>query len=273
MKKIKGKMRKKSKVWLVDGIRKIIEVFVGLKFVENKIQVAFHILGLGKEKIIYYLKNELKLEISNKEKLDRTAILSINDIFGGKSYPVGKSKNRKVILDLGANIGVYSLYTALENPNAKIFAFEPDKNNFNQLVNNIKINNLEKRIFPYQEAIAKKSGELIFYRDKVSSRGHSLLRDSGDKIVVNAISLETVFSRLKIEKCDILKMDIEGAEYEVLYSCPQELFKRINTMIIECHDDFISINNTYTKTAMKRFLSRNGFNIVRDYGLMLTVRR
>jgi len=265
-------MGKKSNM-VVDRIRKIIEAFSGLRFVKNKIQISFHILGLGKEKIVYYLKNGLRLEVSNKKKMDRTAILSINDVFGESQYPVPKSDNRKVILDLGANIGVYSLYTALENPNAKIFAFEPDKNTFGQLINNIKINKLEKRIFPYQEAIAKKNGELIFYRDNVSSRAHSLFRSSGDKIVVKAVSLETIFSTLKIECCDLLKMDIEGAEYEVLYNFPQELYKRINTMIIECHDDFTSINYTYTKTALKKFLSSNGFDVVRDSGLLLTVRK
>jgi hypothetical protein len=61
---------------VVDRIRKIIEAFSGLRFVKNKIQISFHILGLGKEKIVYYLKNGLKLEVSNKEKMDRTAILS-----------------------------------------------------------------------------------------------------------------------------------------------------------------------------------------------------
>jgi len=129
----KVKMRRKSEMWISDGIQKAREAINGLIFIDNKATVISHMLGLSKKKqVSYFLKNKLKLEVPNT-KQDRTAVLSVNDIFGDKLYSVPKSDERKIILDLGANIGVYSLYATLENPNAKVFAFEPDSESYSQL--------------------------------------------------------------------------------------------------------------------------------------------
>jgi FkbM family methyltransferase len=267
------RMRSNSEVWLKEGYKRWFEALNGLRFLKNKFQVIVHIFGLyEKSNIIYYLKNGLKLKVSNTRQ-DRTMILSINDIFVSKQYSAPQSQRRKIILDLGANIGAFSFYTALENPNAKIYSFEPYPDNFVQLCDNVKINKLEGRIFPLKEAIAKENGKLTFYCNQVSSRAHSLFNKTGEKITVESTNLETIFSRFKIQNCDILKMDIEGAEYEVLYNCPNTLFEKIDIILVECHSIFVSINCTYTQGHMREFLFNKGFKVIRDKGPVLIARK
>ena len=58
-----------------------------------------------------------------------------------------------VFFDVGANVGIYSLYAALRNPKTKVYAFEPEYSNLHQLKQNILLNSLAETIFPYSLAL------------------------------------------------------------------------------------------------------------------------
>lgn len=243
----------------IEKINRDLDGLKGISIVKNKISVISHILGFyNKESIIYSLKNGLKLEILNTKK-NRTIVLDLGEIFGEEIYFTPFSNKKMAVIDLGAHVGIYSLYAALKNKNAKIYAFEPDSDNFKQLCRNIKINKLEDRIFPFKKAISKENKKMNFYLHDRSSRAHSIFEKSKNKVVVNSINLSKIFKILKIKNCDILKVDIEGAEYEVLYNSPQTLNK-INMIFIECHD-YSNTRKDYNKEEMKKFLQNNGFKI------------
>ena len=69
--------------------------------------------------------------------------LIINEIFNNNDYKIYKLKNHSTIIDIGANIGVFSIYAANKNKTSKIFAFEPSQKTYNQLVENINLNGFE----------------------------------------------------------------------------------------------------------------------------------
>jgi len=101
------------------------------------------------------------------------------------------------------------------------------------------------------------------YLDKSSSRSHTLFSTGKNFILVDSVKLDKLFSSLKIARCDILKVDIEGAEYEVFYNLNHTFFNKINLLFMECHD-LHKINKRYEKNSMKEFLLSKGFSIIRE---------
>lgn len=256
---------------LANYVCKGFESLKGLKLVKNKREVISHIMGLSKsDKLIYKLNNGWSL-IVPKGKKNRTALITLKEIFIDKVYDI-KIKDARVILDIGANIGIYSLYALFNNKMAKIYAFEPEEDNFNQIKDNVKINNVQGKIVPFKLAISNKSGIISFFKDPQTSRGHSMFFHKGEETKVEAIKLEDIFLKLKIDKCDILKIDIEGAEYDVLYNCPDEILKKIKCIMVEYHEGFDN-RPEYTGRGIKKFLSDKEFKIYRDkFNVLVAIR-
>ena len=65
--------------------------------------------------------------------------------------------------------------------------------------------------------------------------GHSMFSESSKNIIVNSTSLMKIFDENNIEKCNFLKLDCEGAEYEIIEKLPLKYFKMIEKMVIEYH--------------------------------------
>jgi len=208
----------------------------------------------------YYFRNGYKIKT-----IEGVDTCTINGVFITEQYKKPFENTNycdcPIVIDLGANIGAFSLYTKMKIPDAKIFCYEPVPKNFDVLSRNIKINNL-KGVIAYCLGVGGKEGETILYlEDSVS---HSIFLDVGQKkrknnINITCTTLEKVFQDNKIDICDILKIDTEGAEYETLYNCPQNILKKIKKIILECHT--IQSFEDYNKKSMEKFLINNGFLI------------
>jgi len=238
----------------------------------NKLKTIKHILGITKKAPAkYYLKNGLVF-FSDLDKKDRTLVLTFDEIFGKKIYKLDKDPGKDlIILDIGANVGVYSLYCSLYYDVARIYAYEPHPEAFSQLERNIKINNMAGKICPIKKAITGSDGQDIFYQDEESSRGSSTMRKFDKQFTVQTLSLAGIFKELDIQHCDIAKIDIEGSEYPSILNCSGEVLRNIKTILIECHEDFASSNARYTKKEIRAHLENSGFTTIRDEGLMLIV--
>ena len=138
-------------------------------------------------------------------------------------------KNGDCVMDIGAAIGEFSIFAALCGKNVKVYCYEPDNRCFGRLKRNIQLNSLASRVFPLNLAVSGKEGEL-----EIFDGGNDYMEDR--KYLTRATTLEKIFRDNKIERCDFLKIDIEGAEYDVLKSAPRSLFKIINHIVVEYHD-------------------------------------
>ena len=58
----------------------------------------------------------------------------------------------------------------------------------------------------------------------------------GDKIKVQCVTLPDIFRNNNLEHCDLLKIDCEGAEYDLLYNCPLEYLSQVTQMVVEVHE-------------------------------------
>jgi FkbM family methyltransferase len=143
------------------------------------------------------------------------------------------------ILDIGANAGFFSLFAASRFPEATIFAYEPISVNFRQLERNISLNK-RARITCFQKAVFGFSGEisLCFDPNDLYTTAASVLSTSGlqtGTIQVPCTTLQDILDEHNIERCDLLKIDCEGSEYEVLYNCSRNYLSRIRQTVIEVH--------------------------------------
>lgn len=137
-----------------------------------------------------------------------------NEVFLRSEYLVKIEKDEPVIIDAGANIGLTTLYFKLLWPKSSIIAFEPDEKAFDCLDQNIKGNKLED-VFVKQSALAKEKGQLTFYSDADSDG--SLTNSSSQVGGTNKTQVEAVkLSEYITQPVDLLKMDIEGGEFDVM---------------------------------------------------------
>ena len=126
-----------------------------------------------------------------------------------------------VVFDIGANIGSFTLLAAQKLQNTgKIYAIEPDDDNFEILCENIKINNLTN-VVPIKKGLWSKKETKVFYLSHRPGE-HTLLEHNDDefkqtgKISIDCITLDELVDEYKIDKINFIKMDIEGAEIEAM---------------------------------------------------------
>jgi len=118
-----------------------------------------------------------------------------------------------VVVDVGANIGYYTVLLANKVGNTgKIYAFEPDKTNFEILRKNVEVNNL-KNVETINAAVGSKVGKLKLHKSKDNLGDHKLYGSDGETEEVKIIKLDDF---LKNKKIDLMKIDTQGWEPEVI---------------------------------------------------------
>jgi len=180
------------------------------------------------------------------------------EIFVRQAYGMGLSSPRPVILDCGANIGLATIYFKRRFPLARVIAFEPNPDSFNRLAANIKRNDLEG-IELRNEALggSNSTGYLVLPRGTSESHAASIALSESNgspSVPVQCILLSSVVENL--ERVDLVKLDIEGPEYEVLTDLERSgLLSRVGAFIIEYHERLAS---GPIESALS-LLARNGF--------------
>lgn len=168
-----------------------------------------------------------------------------------------------IIVDIGANEGFYLLKIKENNPACKIIAVEPSPYSFSILEKNIQANNLENVILinkmAGQEATMA-TFECVKEIGAISGKGLRLIErpwlndDYIEQKQIEMIPLEQILYDNRIEKVDILKIDVEGMELDVLQG-GQGCLDRIDRIVVERH-------NKKLRNEIVIFLSRHGFNLV-----------
>ena len=136
-------------------------------------------------------------------------------------------------LDVGAHIGKYALRAALKvGKQGRVIAVEPDRDNFNLLLKNMEINGLTNCI-PLNLAAYYTDTKINLYRG-VTPAQHSVKENFGrGSQMVQARALDNVLKEKGIEKLDLVKVDVEGAEYEVLKGLEKTLINKNPVLVIE----------------------------------------
>jgi len=184
-----------------------------------------------KDYVVFETRSGLKIKI----RVNSTDLMAFTHVWMIQEYSDDNFSinNDDVIIDVGAHIGLFALFASQFCKNGKIFCYEPIKENYKILIENIEMNQIQN-IFPNNLAVTKETSRVkIFLNDDQS--GHSMFIQNKNFVEVDSKSLSDIFIDNGIKECDFLKLDCEGAEYEIIESLPSDLFTKINKTAIEYH--------------------------------------
>ncbi len=170
--------------------------------------------------------------------------------------------NLSVIIDGGANIGRYSLLANQLMPNAQIYSFEPVKSTFEKLKENVKAHS---NIIPIEKGLYKENctKEInIFTSDTHSSLFdiQGLSYESNEKQTIELIKGDDFIKKFKINEIDLLKIDVEGAEYDVLLGFEKQI-KLGKIKMIQLEYGYINITTKKLLIDYYNFFESRGYVI------------
>lgn len=165
-----------------------------------------------------------------------------------------------VVVDVGGNVGVFATYAATAAPGVSVYSYEPFPGNVEWLRRNVEASGLGNvRVF--DEAVAGAPGERALHVNPSSWIVHSLVREeggAGHDVTVRCVTLDQVFESNGIARCDLLKVDCEGSEYEILMGCRPETLGRVRRIVGEYHE---GPHIGGTGRELRRFLEANAFRV------------
>ncbi|NIM01841.1 MAG: FkbM family methyltransferase [Acidobacteria bacterium] len=232
--------------------------------VANWHEYLLHKTGIRKrDRFIFRLAHGIEADVP------RAALFTFKELFFTDDYFRGLPQEcfadgPLTVIDVGANVGYFSLYVFTRFPDARVIAFEPIDSNFRLLEANRKRNpSVDWTLV--RQAVYSKTGPLVLTmapEDEFTADATVFDNARGDKeVTVDAVSLAEALDANVVGAVDYLKLDIEGAEYDVLYGSPPELFERIRTIVIETHPGRAENQN---KAALERYLSEVGYTTRTD---------
>ena len=181
--------------------------------------------------VIFRTKTDLRIKI----RVRSTDLMTLTNVWMINEYDIEdfEINVNDTVIDIGAHIGLFSLLVSQRCKTGKILSFEPVRENFDLLVSNLKLNHIEN-VLPFNMAVSKNLDKLnLFLNDDQSA--HSIFPKSSESISVESTSLQKIFEENKISSCKLLKLDCEGAEYEIIDSLPSEYLNKIQNIVMEYH--------------------------------------
>lgn len=237
-------------------INKIYQTFKTIKNIHIFILEYFGFIRSGD--LLYKTYNNTKMWVrAGTTDISEVIVVNSDHEYPQKYFP--KSRH-PVILDVGAGIGEFSVYISkLLNGRGDIYAIEPSIGNYKYLLKNIRLNNINN-IVPCKFALSSKTGS-GYLNISQSNDSHTLIKSYSKNIKteeVNLYTLEAFCYKYHLSKIDLLKIDIEGGEYDLFNKSIKFITENVKLIIIECHDVGVNMNFIFMSTLMKK----NNFKIL-----------
>lgn len=217
--------------------------------------IYHYALGLTPKKP-YRFRNGAQLLIGRA--IDHVPII---EVFLNEEY--GSVPNDSIVLDLGANIGAFSIYATTTARNVRVYSYEPFPAFGALLRENVGLNRQENAVCCFEQAVAGKSGSRPLQLTEQGFFFPTLVRTAtgpagGNEMAAECITLARIIDDNDLPRIDLLKMDCEGAEYEILYATPAVQLKKIRELRMEYHN---LESPEHQLEALERFLTGHGFTI------------
>lgn len=156
-----------------------------------------------------------------------------DSIFRKGEYDFGTGFTPEYIVDAGAFTGLSSIWFHKKYPEAVILAVEPEESNFNMLVRN---SGASPNIIPVAGALYGETGSLAISNPSAEKYAFRVGADSGEGRQIAGFSVRELMGKYRLPRIDLLKMDIEGAEYQVFRNDPESWLANVGCLIIELHE-------------------------------------
>lgn len=256
----------KSIFTLLKGVknwRVLFEVFTGSSFVGVK--------------WLELRRDDLKIGVGSKMEAWSVKETLIDRFYAKYGTEVGSDW---IVVDIGAAIGEFTIDTALKLTDGMVHAFEPNPGSINVLRQNTRANYLN-RVATYNLGVWSESGEIpLRFLNNEPLQAISGSVASPDEVIkettIPVITLsEVVFEKVG-KKINLMKLDCEGAEYEILFNQDAEVFTQIGRIIMEYHD----LDSRRNHRALVSQLESQGYLVSRhdnpvhdDIGYLYAIRK
>lgn len=208
--------------------------------------------------LLYHLRNGVGFHVQARS----FDVQVINEIWIDNIYtpsPRFSIRDGWTVADIGGQKGIFSILAATSARGVKVYTFEPAPDSLAILRCNIALNALSN-VTIFGVAVSSKDGEAHLYL-AADSGCNSLIQRSDvpirGNVRVEAWSMERVLKTIP-PPVNLLKIDIEGMEYETLLSCPAEYLQRVERIALEYHDDHIQTSRSTSELVS--FLNSRGFS-------------
>jgi len=250
------------------------------EFIQNDSYKSIYIL---KKKINFFVPNQLtQYRVDSFFTKEPETLEWIDNFMDNKNI---------IFWDIGANVGLYSIYAAIKFNNIKVYSFEPSTSNLRVLSRNISINNLYNKIFINQfpltntnkghqlmmESNFSEGGALHSYGKNINYEGKKL--DIKNNYMLLGFSINYLIKNLNFEIPDYLKIDVDGLEHLILEGGNQFLNdEKIKSISIEINENYQeqlnkvkdlmhSFNYKFIKKNQTKFIKispeyQNSFNYI-----------
>ncbi len=155
-------------------------------------------------------------------------------VFARRDYgqmPVGGT-----VVDVGANIGCFSLYAARAGAR-RVIALEPCNESYRKLAENIAQNGYGEVIQAFELAVTNRAGMMIQFPTRSSPENRiGRAQQAGALQAVRTTTIEEILAAHSLESIDLLKLDCEGAEYDIVLGAPDAMWSRVRQIRLEYHD-------------------------------------
>lgn len=218
-----------------DNLYRIKQILLMDLKLHNLLRNALTI-AVGKNSNKLFFKNGVELYAPKNLPLNEmVSEIFIQNIYTPTNFEIGPSD---IIIDIGANIGIFSLFAAKKTCNL-VYAFEPFIENIKYLMKNMQVNGV-KNVLINKLAVSNKISKKKLYLTK-NPAGHILsyhnIKEEREYIEVPTTTLQSILDNNNLEQVDFLKIDCEGCEGAIFMSTPKEYLRKIKKIAMEFHDN------------------------------------
>lgn len=191
---------------------------------------------------------------------DNVTVSVYYEVFGARAYTFFRGFvpcNDDIVVDLGANEGIFTCYAAKRAPCGRVYAVEPDSDNLGWLKANLELNHVAN-VTVVPKCIGQRTGRAFFRKGPTSGTGCVVeaREPDGDITEVDQITLADLMNEFRIPRIDLLKIDVEGSEVGALSGAGDQL-ARVRRIALEYHSPLLA-------NQVEKLLGERGFSELRE---------
>ncbi len=248
---------------MIGKIRSAVGI---IRAIENWPLALVDHAGFLRQSYVCRLRNGLRFRVRAGTDDSR----SLFEIHLRNRYRAAVIPSGATVIDIGANIGCYSILAA-QNA-ARVFACEPYPVNVAILRENVELNGATGvEVIPY--AISAQAGKAsLVIPDDDSLVGHSSLHLGRGRrtLEITCVTLEQIVRDADLAEIDLVKIGCQGSEYEILYGTSAEILSRVWQIIVEC--ERFPDHPRWSQRELENFLRGLGFGVVGEGNVLYASR-
>jgi len=237
------------------ALKSIVTAARTIATTENWQEYLYPFIGIKPKDDFIRFRNGLSYKI-RKNDGDKWVVLEVvvRNAYCPEGFGIGRGDT---VIDVGGHIGAFSVLAASRAVRGRVFSFEPYPESYGFLRFNVRLNKL-KNVRPVNLGVSGRKETRRLYVCKNGTCTNSAFLKQKNSVEIRCITMADIFRKYKIRRCNFLKMDCEGSEYDILFNMPDNVLRKIDKISMEYHDGMVK---GCCHDDLKAFLESKGFRV------------